>query len=286
MVVNVEGVSFTYPRSDRPALDGIDVSIAPGEIFGFLGPSGAGKSTTQRILIGLLQGYTGDVRVFGRPPKAWGADYYERIGVSFEFPNHFLKLTARENLHAFAALYGGPTRDPDALLAAVALADDADVRVAQYSKGMKARLSVARSLLHNPELLFWDEPTAGLDPVNARRMKDLARAEQAAGQTIFLTTHDMMLADALCDRVALLVDGRIAALDTPRALKLRHGRRVVRVEGEDEAGDATAADFPLDGLADDAAFHAALRRGHVRAIHSQEATLEDVFLATTGRSLA
>ena len=149
-IIEVSELSFTYPRAAEPALKGIDFAVERGEIFGFLGPSGAGKSTTQKILIGLLRGYHGSVSVLGRPPADWGADYYERIGVSFESPNHFLKLTAAENLAYFAALYAGPTRSPQALLEAVGLGDDARLRVSQFSKGMKARLNVARSLLHAP----------------------------------------------------------------------------------------------------------------------------------------
>mgnify|MGYP001330824619 CR=1 FL=1 len=283
-MIRAAGLAFHYPHAAAPALRGLDFGVEAGEIFGFLGPSGAGKSTTQKILIGLLDGYQGQVTVFGRPPGAGGSDYYERIGVSFEFPNHYLKLTAAENLATFAALYRGPTRDPVAVLDAVALAADADRRVAQFSKGMKARLSIARSLMHEPELLFWDEPTAGLDPGNARRIKDLARAQKAAGRTIFLTTHDMTLADELCDRVALIVDGRIALIGAPRDVRLAHGRRTVRVEVAGAAG-VTEHEFPLDTLGDDAAFAALLRAGNVRALHSQEATLEDVFLQVTGRRL-
>lgn len=283
-MIRATGLAFAYPHAAVPALRGLDFGVEAGEIFGFLGPSGAGKSTTQKILIGLLDGYQGQVTVFGRPPGAWGSGYYERIGVSFEFPNHYLKLTAAENLATFAALYRGPTRDPVAVLDAVALAADADRRVAQFSKGMKARLSIARSLMHDPELLFWDEPTAGLDPGNARRIKDLARAQKAAGRTIFLTTHDMTLADELCDRVALIVDGQIALIGAPRDVRLAHGSRTVRVEVASAAG-VTEHEFPLETLGDDAAFAALLRAGGVRALHSQEATLEDVFLQVTGRRL-
>jgi fluoroquinolone transport system ATP-binding protein len=284
-IIEVADLSFTYPRAAGPAVKEISFAVERGEIFGCLGPSGAGKSTTQKILIGLLLGYLGSVSVLGRPPADWGADYYERVGVSFEAPNHFLKLTAAENLAYFAALYAGPSRPPRELLAAVGLEDDARLRVSQFSKGMKGRLNVARSLLHGPELLFWDEPTAGLDPTNARRIKDLALEQKTAGRTIFLTTHDMTLADELCDRVAFLVDGRVAALDAPRELRLRDGRRAVAVEyGHD--GRVERREFDLDGLGDDPDFLAILRSGGVRGLHSQEATLEDVFLRVTGRGLA
>ena len=142
-------------------MSGLDFQIKCGEVFGFLGPSGAGKSTTQRILIRLLDGYRGDVRVLRRELSEWGQDYYEHVGVAFEFPNHFLKLTALENLAYFRSLYSGKTEDPRALLEAVGLGDSVDMPVSHFSKGMKTRLSVARAILHNPELLFLDEPTGG-----------------------------------------------------------------------------------------------------------------------------
>ena len=138
----------------------MDFTVARGEIFGFLGPSGAGKSTTQKLLIGLLRGHGGEATVWGKDPLAWGSDYYERIGVSFELPNHYQKLTGLENLRFFASLYSGETSDPMALLDAVGLADDANTRVGKYSKGMQMRLTFARSLINNPELLFLDEPTS------------------------------------------------------------------------------------------------------------------------------
>lgn len=283
--IEVERLSFTYAGAETPAVRDLGFAVAPGEIFGFLGPSGAGKSTTQKILIGLLRGWQGRAAVLGRDLAGWRAGDYERIGVSFELPNHFLKLSALENLTYFGALYSRPLRPSLEVLELVGLAGDARLRVGQFSKGMKARLSIARSLLHGPELLFWDEPTAGLDPANARRIRDLARACRRAGQTIFLTTHDMTLADELCDRVAFLVDGRIAAVGTPRDLKLQHGEPAVRVEYR--AGEGTEhRDFPLEGLADDAAFLALLRGGGVQTIHTREASLEDVFLRVTGRGLA
>jgi fluoroquinolone transport system ATP-binding protein len=222
--------------------------------------------------------------VGGKDVARWTAEDYERIGVSFEAPNHFGKLTGFENLRYFASLYGGATRAPEALLDALALGEDRDKPVAQYSKGMKCRLSIARSLIANPELLFLDEPTGGLDPVNARRVKDVVRAERDAGCTVFLTTHDMIAADELCDRVAFIVDGRIAGIESPRALKLEHGERSVRVEYADDGGTAHA-DFPLDGLGDNAAFVQLLREGEIQTLHTREATLAEVFIRVTGRSL-
>lgn len=281
----VESLQFSYPGADRPAVCGVSFTVERAEIFGFLGPSGAGKSTTQNILIGLLSGYGGTVRVLGRDLDSWGRGLYRRIGVAFESPNHYLRLTARENLELFAGLYGGLTEDPDLLLERVGLLADADKRVAEFSKGMRVRLTLARALLHRPELLFLDEPTAGLDPVTARRIRHVIREARDRGATVFLTTHDMVAADELCDRVAFLIQGRVAAVGEPRALRLAHGTRLVRVEIKGAAVGA-AHEFALEGLADNTGFIALLKAGEVETIHTQETTLEDVFVRVTGQALA
>lgn len=283
-MITVRGLRFTYPKADAPAVDDLAFGVDRGEIFGFLGPNGAGKSTTQKVLVGLLRGYAGEVSVLGRPLADWGPDYYERIGVAFEYPNHYLKLTGRENLTYFGALYRHGTLAVDELLARVDLAADGDVPVSHYSKGMKVRLGVARALLNDPELLFLDEPSAGLDPVSARRIKELIRAQRDAGKSVFLTTHDMVLAEDLCDRVAFIVDGRIELIDTPRRLKLRYGERRVRVEHAGEGG-IERDEFPLEGLADNPEFVGILRRREIETIHTLEATLDDVFVRVTGRTL-
>jgi fluoroquinolone transport system ATP-binding protein len=284
-VVRVSGLTFTYPSAAVPAIRGLDFAVGRGEIFGFLGPSGAGKSTTQKVLIGLLRGHGGEASVWGKEPLAWGPDYYERIGVSFELPNHYQKLTGLENLRFFGSLYRGNTLDPMKLLDAVGLASDADTRVAKYSKGMQMRLTFARALINDPELLFLDEPTSGMDPVNARNVRHMILDLKARGRTVFLTTHDMTTADELCDRVAFIVDGKIVAMDTPAELKIARSRRLVRVEYRGENGRLDNTEFPLDGLADDRAFHDLLRNHHVETLHSREASLEDVFVDVTGRRL-
>jgi len=285
-VIEVEDLRFRYRKKAEPAIRDMSFTVEEGEIFGFLGPSGVGKSTTQKILIGLLDGCGGAVRVWGRAPTAWKADYYRRIGVSFELPNHYLKLTGLENLQFFASLYPGKTEDPMRLLERVGLAGHADVRVSRYSKGMQMRLVFVRALLHRPRLLFLDEPTSGLDPTNARIVKDIIRELRSEGRTIFLTTHDMATADQLCDRVAFVVDGRIAALDSPDEHKLTRSRRTVRVTYRAAEGDELRhREFAIDRLADDETFHRLIRSGRVEALHSQEASLEDVFIDITGRTL-
>jgi fluoroquinolone transport system ATP-binding protein len=284
-LIEVDNLSFTYAGGKRPAAQGLRFEIEDGEVFGFLGPSGAGKTTTQNILIGLLKGYHGRVNVMGRELGEWGLDYYERIGVSFEFPNHYLKLTARENLEYFRSLYTGETDDPAELLQTVGLGEDMDVRVSQYSKGMKNRLNFARSLLHRPRLWFLDEPTTGLDPANSKNIRNIVKERQARGVTTFLTTHDMMVADELCDRVGFIVDGELKIIDSPKALKRRYGTRTVKVELQSDDG-AGPREFALDGLGEDKDFLRLIREHRVEAIHSQETTLEKVFLEITGRALA
>ncbi len=283
-MIQVDSLQFSYANANKPAVQVLSFSVERGEIFGFLGPSGAGKSTTQKVLIGLLRGYEGTATVLGQDLSRWGSDYYERIGVSFELPNHFLKLTAVENLTYFGALYRGPVRSPQALLDLVGLGSDGEMPVGQFSKGMKNRLSVARALVHDPELLFLDEPTAGLDPVNARRIKELIREQQQVGKTVFLTTHDMAVAESLCDRVAFIVDGRIKAIDSPRQLKLAHGKAAVRVEYQAN-GHLETAEFALTDLGHNDDFWRLLQAHQAQTIHTQEATLEEIFIRVTGRSL-
>jgi fluoroquinolone transport system ATP-binding protein len=280
-VIEARELTYTYAGATERAIHSLNFQVEQGEIIGFLGPSGAGKSTTQRILIKLLGGYKGSVSVLGRDLAAWGQDYYEQIGVAFEFPNHFLKLTALENLDYFASLYSRETQDPRALLDTVDLLDSADMPVSQFSKGMKTRLSVARAMLHNPGLLFLDEPTTGLDPVNSRRVRDLIREQKSRGRTVFLTTHDMSIADDLCDRVAFITNGRVRLIDTPRALKLRYGAPTVQVE-YGKNGHRDREEFSLRDLGRNEEFLRVLRAEEVQTIHTQEASLEEIFVQVTG----
>jgi fluoroquinolone transport system ATP-binding protein len=283
-MIEVHGLAYTYPASEQPAVRGLDFEVRRGETFGFLGPSGAGKSTTQKILIGLLRGFRGRASVLNRDLRGWQPEDYERIGVSFEVPNLYLKLSALENLQSFRSLYRDATEDPRALLEMLGLAGDADKRASELSRGMKVRLGFARALLNRPECLFLDEPTAGLDPVNARIVKNIIRARKDQGTTVFLTTHDMTVADELCDRVAFLVDGGIRLVGSPRDLKLQYGEPKVRVEFVARDG-LRGVEFPLAGLADNAEFLRILREERVETLHSRETTLENVFIEVTGRHL-
>ncbi|ANY71351.1 ABC transporter ATP-binding protein [Paenibacillus ihbetae] len=283
-MIEVKGLHFTYPNRSEQTLCGLDFVIPAGEIFGFLGPSGAGKSTTQKLLIGVLKGYQGSVKVMGSEIRDIGPDYYERIGVAFEFPNFYSKFTVLENLKLFRSLYKGKTEDPMRLLEQVNLADAANMKVSQLSKGMKMRLNFCRALLHDPDILFLDEPTSGLDPVNAKRMKELILAKKAAGKTVLITTHNMQAAEELCDRVAFIVDGEIKLIDSPRELKLRKGRKELRVEYR-KNGQLKEALFPLDGIGGNDQFLKIIKNDMLETIHSQEASLEQIFIEVTGRQL-
>lgn len=286
-MITVKNLTYTYPGTNAETLHGLNFDIGEREIFGFLGPSGAGKSTTQKILIGLLKEFAGTVTVMDRDLSEWGQDYYEHIGVSFELPNHYLKLTALENLTYFRSLYSGDTHEPMELLERVGLQDDADKLVSGYSKGMKVRLNVARSLLHKPKVLFLDEPTTGLDPVNARNIKDLILELRSQGTTVFVTTHNMTVADELCDRVAFITAGSISVIDAPSVLKKRHGKRIVQVEYSNGSHDVMHQEFPLDGLGENADFIGLLQSaGHIETIHTQETTLENIFIEVTGQELS
>lgn len=283
-MLKVNNLGYTYRGSKSPALKGISFEINPGEIFGFLGPSGSGKTTTQKVLIGLLKGYIGSVNIFGKERREWGRDFYERIGVAFDFPNLYLKLTAGENLMLMGSYYKNSSNDVDGLLDMVGLLPDRNKKVESFSKGMKMRLNFARSIMHNPEFMFFDEPTSGLDPVNAKIIKDIILKQKSKGRTIFLTTHNMSVAEQLCDRVAFLVDGRISVSDSPDNLKVRYGRRVVKVEYE-ENSENQIEEFSMDTLNNDERFYDILRTRHVKTIHSEDASLEDIFIKVTGREL-
>lgn len=283
-MISVQELRYRYPHSHKEAVAGISFSVAPGEIFGFLGPSGAGKSTTQKVLIGLLQNYEGSSLVKDREISAWGRAYYSHIGVSFELPNLYSKFTALENLEFFARLYDKPCGDSLELLKLVDLEKDARTRVAEFSKGMKMRLNFCRALLHDPEILFLDEPTSGLDPQNARRIMEIILEQRSRGKTVFLTTHNMTVADELCDRVAFMVEGRIPVIGSPRELKIQHGKKYVRVETR-RNGSLEQQDFPLQGIGENRKFLSLLQSQDIETIHSQEASLEDVFMASTGRGL-
>ncbi len=282
-MISVDNLHFTYPSAKQETLKGMSFSADKGEIFGFLGPSGAGKSTAQKILTGILKGYSGSVKVFGGEVRLKKRDYYERIGVAMEVPNLYGKFTALENLRYFASLYQSPCEDAIKLMERLELEQDINTRVSGYSKGMKMRLNFIRALMHRPDILFLDEPTAGLDPTRSRIIKDMVLEQKEKGRTVLLTTHDMHLAEELCDRVAFIIDGTIKMMDTPMNLRLRAGDRRVRYTWLE--GKRRETVIPLHSLKDDAQFLSLLKQDKIETVHTLEPSLEDLFIEVTGRSL-
>lgn len=284
-MIEVNDLFHSYTKDERYAVAGISFAVRQGEIFGFLGPNGAGKSTTQKILTGLLPLQKGSASVAGVDVRQAGRALFNRIGVSFENPNNYRKLTGLENLQFFASLYDVPTVDPLELLRKLGLQDAANRRAGAYSRGMQARLVFARALLNRPELLFLDEPTGGLDPNMTQQVKDLILAERDRGATVVLTTHNMQVAEELSDRVAFINEGRIAAIDTPRNLKLKYGERLVAIEHRTD-GQLARERLSMTAETDRARLKRLLDEGRVETMHSQEASLEEVFMKITGRGLA
>jgi len=285
-MIEVRELHHRYRSSGPEAVRGVSFEVAAGECFGFLGPNGAGKSTTIKLLTGQLPLGEGRVRVNGFDLRHPTPAYFETIGVSFELPNVYGKLTVLENLELFRRLYRGPTEDPMAVLESVGLQEAAGKRAEACSRGMMQRLVFARSLLNRPKVLFLDEPTGGLDPDIALELRTLIRGVKAAGTTVFLTTHNMFEADSLCDRVAFIHEGQIKALDTPQRLKLAFGRRAITVELD--RGDRTEAlELSMDEPRDGERLGKLLATERVLTVHSREATLEDAFvrLVTGGAPL-
>lgn len=280
-MIQVNNLSFSYTK--QPFISGMDFSVSSGEIFGFLGPSGAGKSTLQKILIGMLRTYQGSAMVNGIECKRRTKNFYEDIGVDFEFSTMYERLTARENLQFFSSLYEKESRSIDELLEMVGLKQDADKRVSDYSKGMKSRLNFIKALLHDPLILCLDEPTSGLDPTNSRMMKNMILEEKAKGKTILLTTHNMQDATELCDRVAFIVNGKICALDSPHNLIMSKGAATVAYTWF-ENGEHSA-NCSLKHLSSDERLKKLIAENRLQSIHSSEPTLNDIFMDVTGRTL-
>jgi len=273
---------LTYAYGDLVAVDKVTFNVAEGEILGFLGPNGAGKTTTVKILTGQLKPQGGRATLLGMDVARNVEKVQGDIGVCFEDANLYEKMSAIENLNLFARLFGVPSFDGDALLKRVGLAGREKDRVETYSKGMKQRLMVARSLLNRPRVLFLDEPTTGLDPTSSESIRNIILEERQRGATVLLTTHDMLEADKLSDRVAFMDQGQIVVLDTPLNLKQKYGKRALKAKVSTKSGKLEDREIILDTPETPKAIHELFSQEKVVTVHSEESTLEDIFIRITG----
>jgi len=265
------------------AVDDISFSVSRGEIFGLLGHNGAGKTTTIRMLTGRTKPTSGSAHIAGYDIVTQLDQVKPLINLVFEDQNLYERMTGQDNLRFFAELYGAPKGRVSELLDRVGLDAEARKRkVRTYSSGMKQRLLIARALVNDPQILFLDEPTRGLDPSSARELRQIVREMSQQGTTVVLTTHYMEEADELCDRVAFLSAGKIVAMDTPTELKLRYGTPSARLLLRDRSEVVVDLDSPDDART----VEALMAEGQVLTIHSQEGTLEDVFINLAGRPLS
>lgn len=284
-MIKVENLFYSYTKDEQYAVKDVSFEVREGEVFGFLGPSGAGKSTTQGVLTGLLPLQKGNVKVAGYDLHHPDRKMFNRIGVSFEQSNVYGKLTALENLEFYRRLFDVETLDSEELLKIVGLHEVRNKKAGTFSKGMKHRLTFARSMINNPSLWFLDEPTTGLDPAIAGTIKDIVKEKNRGGTTVFLTTHNMFIADELCDKVAFIVDGEIKAMDSPRNLKLHHGNKMVQVEYR-ENGDTVKKLLDLSKEPERLLLNDIILKKDIEMMHTKEATLEEIFIKITGRELS
>jgi ABC-2 type transport system ATP-binding protein len=293
-IIEVADLRKSY--GDLKAVDGVTLDVAAGEFFGILGPNGAGKTTTLEIIEGLREPDSGTVSVLGMSPWPRNEQLTRRMGVQLQASSFFERLTAREQLHTFAALYDTPAGRADEVLELVGLTDKLNTRTEKLSGGQKQRLSIACAIVHDPELLYLDEPSGPLDPQARHNLWDVLRTINESGRTVILTTHSMDEAEQLCDRVAIMDHGRVLEVDTPRqfvrnldvptritvdrrALTEKAARSIQGVETvvADDDGLVLHTKSPAQVLARLAALSA------LDGLQVRGATLEDVFLSLTGR---
>jgi ABC-2 type transport system ATP-binding protein len=297
--ISADGIRKRY--GDVQAVDGVSLTVEPGEFYGILGPNGAGKTTTLEILEGIREADEGRIELLGMRPWPRNPKLLPRIGVQFQASAFFVKLTARETIRTFASFYGVGPKRADAMLERVGLTDSASVHTDKMSGGQAQRLSIACALAHDPELVFLDEPTTGLDPQARRNLWDLLRDINAEGRTVVLTTHYLDEAEVLCDRVSVMDHGKVLKTGAPAAL-VREIDDTVRISVESgqlttETAQSllTAAGADYANLGDDSVSLALSTRAPgpvlsvlaeqnaLRGLEVRGATLEDVFLQLTGR---
>jgi len=280
-MLRIEHLTVRFGRFT--AVDNLSFEVPAGEIFGFLGPNGAGKTTTIKALTGQIRPCAG--RVFFRGRDLW--EHFDALKAGFgyvaDFDNHLEELTARQNLDIFRRLYGAPPERVHEVLETVELSQEQDQKVRHYSKGMKKKLTIAREILHEPHLLYLDEPTANLDVHSTSVIRNLLRELAGRGTAVFCTTHNMDEAEEICHRIAVLDQGRILEVETPEKFIRRYADPVLRVvldlpEGQQTRWLKMAAPADMSFLAE------RIRDGSVVSIQSRSASFKDVFLKLTGRS--
>ncbi len=290
----VDGLRKRY--GDVNAVDGVSFEVEEGEFFGILGPNGAGKTTTLEIIEGLREADGGTVQVLGLSPWPRNAALLPRLGVQLQGSSFFERLTAREQLQTFGSLYGVPAAKADEMLEAVGLAEKADTSVEKLSGGQAQRLSIACALVHDPEVVFLDEPSAALDPQARRNLWDVLRAINTEGRTIVLTTHYMDEAEILCDRVAIMDGGKILqmgppatlvrGLDAPVRISVPTGTMSVEearaLPGAEDASD-DGVSLVISTRDPSAVVGAMAAKDALTGVQIHGANLEDVFLTLTGR---
>lgn len=275
--------TLTVRFGDFTAVNGLTLQVGAGELFGFLGPNGAGKTTTMRVLTGALHATSGRVRIAGFDMPRELKAIKPLVGYVPDTENHYEDFSGRQNLELFARLYGVDTARVMPMLRAVELDEAADVRVRGYSKGMKKKLLIARELLHEPRLVFFDEPTAHLDAHSVRVVRRLLRDLVSRGVTVFLTTHDMQEVEDICDRVAILSRGRLIACDPPSAFIARHAENRVEAQYEED-GQTQREVLHLDEAVERARLAQIVMNARNVRVHSREFSFEDVFRRLTGET--
>lgn len=279
----IEVKNLTKYYNNFLALDKISFHVKGGEIFSFLGPNGAGKTTTFKILTGLIKATSGQVYVMGFDINKEPHEFKFKIGVLFEQPYLYERLTSFQNLYFFSKIYKVEKYKIDKLLEEVDLFDKRNSLAGNLSKGQKQRLSIARTLLHDPEILFLDEPTSGLDPASAIEVRKIINKLCASGKTIFLTTHYMEEADQLSHHLAIINSGNIITTDTPENLKEKHGEKKLEIKYISN-GRVDLKTFTLSNKADFKEISEILGENEIKDIRIKEPTLEEVFIKLTGKT--
>jgi len=272
-MIKVEKITKRF--GNKTALNQIQFNVDKGEIFGFLGPSGAGKTTLINILTGQLKADEGTTQLLGKDTKDLTPEDLARIGLVGDSSGYYEKLSLEKNLIVYAKIYGLPNSRVDEVLEQVGLLESKKTIAEKLSTGMRQRMFLARALLNRPELLFLDEPTSGLDPMTSKKIHRLLEELKAAGTTIFLTTHDMVEATEMCDRISLLNQGDLVEIGTPRDIIQKYNKeKRVKVTFMDHSEKVMA----FEDLKDQ-------DMTQVELIHSMEPTLEDIFIQLTGEKL-